>query len=411
MTRFWLFFYFLLCAFSSQAQQSKQVRELEKKRLAALAGIEEINSLLKENVLTISNALNRLNLLDQQLDSRKKIIQMLNQEIASLDEDVNFKDMQVKTLEKDLDAKKQYYATSLRKMYSHKNSQDNLLFILSSKNLSQSFHRLIYLKAYSDWQKKQAEEIIEKGSKINQEKELLIASRDEKQLLLNSRLQEEEQLNREEANKKAEVKKLENNKRKLQEDLTKKEKQANALNRQIEKIIAEEVLKSEKAAQSESGENRTADIKGGYAMTKSERTLSSNFSDNKGKLPFPLKGKYQVVGYFGVHKHKELSRIETKNNGIDIETTSGNEARAVFDGIVSCIFTLPGYNNSIIIRHGNYLTLYSNIEQVYVKQGERVNTGQALGNIYTDSEKGNSTLLHFEIWKEQAKLDPLAWIK
>jgi murein DD-endopeptidase MepM/ murein hydrolase activator NlpD len=101
----------------------------------------------------------------------------------------------------------------------------------------------------------------------------------------------------------------------------------------------------------------------------------------------------------------------TNNNGIDIETTSGNEARAVFNGVVSRIFTLPGYNNSIIIRHGNYLTLYSNIDQVYVKQGDMVNTGQVLGKIYTDVEKGNSTLLHFEIWKEQTKLDPLSWIK
>ena len=409
--RFRLSLYLLLCVFSLPAQQSIQVRELEKERLAALAGIEEINSLLKENILTISNALNRLNLLDRQLISRKKIIQLLDQEIASLDEEVNLKNMQIKALEKDLDAKKQHYATSLQKMYSHKNGQDNLLFILSSKNFSQSFRRMMYLKAYSGWQKKQAEEIVGKQNVINQEKKWLVANRDEKQNLLNSRLVEEEQLSREEASKKAEVKKLENNKKKLQEDLAKKERQANALNRQIEKIIAEEVLKSEKAAQSDSGENRTADVKGGYAMTQSERNLSVHFSDNKGKLPFPLRGKYQITGYFGVHKHKELPRIETKNNGIDIETTSGNEARAVFDGFVSRIFTLPGYNNSIIIRHGNYLTLYSNIDQVYVKQGEKVSTGQALGNIYTDSEKGNSTLLHFEIWKEQTKLDPLSWIK
>ena len=417
-----LFLYSLLCVASLSAQKSMQVQELEKERLLTLAAIEETSLLLKENTLTMSNALNRLNLLVQQIISRKKIIQLLNQEIASIDEDINFKDIQIETLEKDLEAKKKTYAIAIRKMYSHKNNQDNLLFILSSKNFSQSYHRIMYLKAFSGWQKKQADEIVNNQNKINREKELLVANRNEKQDLLNSRQNEENQLNIEEANRKAEVKKLEGNKRTLQDELAKKEREANALNKQIERIIAEEVLKAEKAAKeavakeinnanTEKVESRTAEVKGGYAMTNSERNLSSTFAGNKGKLPFPLNGKYNIVGYFGVHQHKELSRVVTKNNGIDIETTSENEARAVFNGVVSRVFTLPGYNNSIIIRHGNYLTLYSNLDQVYVKQGDNVNTRQALGKIYTDKEKGNATTLHFELWKEQTKLDPLDWIK
>jgi len=409
--KFRLFFYLLLCVFSLPAQQSMRISELEKERLATLAEIEETNLLLKENTLTMSNALSRLNLLVRQINSRKKIIQLLDQEITSLNKEIGFKEMQIKTLEKDFEAKKQQYTTSIRKLYSHNINQDNLLFILSSRNFTQSYHRIMYLKSYSNWQKKQADEMVEKRNKINKERELLVAHRSDKLNLLKERQSEENQLSKEETSKKAEVKALEKNKKKLQDDLTKKQKQANALNRQIEKIIAEEVLKSEKAAKSESGENRTAEIKGGYAMTESERTLSSTFAGNKGKLPFPLKGNYKVVGYFGIHQHKDLSKIVTNNNGIDIETTSGNEARAVFNGVISRIFTLPGYNNSIIVRHGNYLTLYSNIDQVYVKQGDKVNTGQTLGKIYTDRENGNSTLLHFEIWKEQTKLDPLSWIK
>ena len=406
-----LFLYLLFFAFSLPAQQSLQVRELEKERLATLADIEETNRLLKENTRTTSNALNRLNLLIQTINARKKIILLLNQEITSLDKEISSKEIQIKTLENDFESKKKQYAVSLRKMYLHKKNQDNLLFILSSQNFTQSFHRIMYLKAYSGWQKKQAEEIIEKQNTINQEKELLLTHRNDKINLLNERQSEEKQLSKEEESRKAEIKTLEKDKKTLQTELAKKEKQADALNRQIQKIIAEEVSKSETAAKSESGVNRTAEVKGGYAMTESERILSSTFAGNKGKLPFPLRGNYKIVGYFGIHQHKELSRIVTNNNGIDIETTSGNEARTVFDGVVSRIFTLPGYNNSIIIRHGNYLTLYSNIDQVYIKQGDRVNTGQALGKIYTDKEKGNSTLLHFEIWKEQTKLDPLSWIK
>ena len=412
--KFKLLTYLLLGALSLSAQQSIRVHELEKQRLATLAAIEETNQLLKENTLTASNALNRLNLLIQQIDSRKKIIQLLNQEISSLDDDIDFKETQTQSLEKELDVKKQHYAASIRKMYLHKNNIDNLLFILSSQSFTQSFHRIMYLKAYSGWQKKQAEDITEKQNTINEERTLLIARRNEKLNLLNERQSEENQLAKEEENKKSEVQTLEKNKKKLQNDLAKKEKQANALNRQIEKIIAEEVLKSEQAAKatkSKSEENRTAEVKGGYQMTQSERTLSSSFAENKGKLPFPLKGNFKIVGYFGIHQHKELSKITTNNNGIDIETTPGNEAKAIFNGVVSRVFTLPGYINSIILRHGNYLTLYCNLEQVYIKQGDTVKTGQAIGKIYTDNEKGNSTLLHFEIWKEQTKLDPLLWIK
>jgi len=406
-----LFPFLLLCIFSLSAQQSSQITELEKERLKTLAEIEETNRLLNENTKTTGNALNRLNLLTQQIISRKKNIQLLNGEITSMDEEIRSKEMQIKTLESDLESKKQNYAASLRKMYLHKNNQDNLMFILSSQNFTQSFHRIMYLKAYSGWQKTQAEAIAEKQNTIRQEQQLLVVQRVDKQKLLDERQSEKKQLSREEENKKNEIKTLEKNKKTLQSDLVKKEKQANALNRQIEKIIAEEVLKSEKAAKSDNVENRTAEIKGGYAMTVSERTLSSTFAGNKGNLPFPLKGNYKIVGYFGVHQHKELSKIVTINNGIDIETTSGNEARAIFEGIVSRIFTLPGYNNSIILRHGNFLTLYSNIDQVYVKQGDKVNTEQKIGKIYTDKENGNSTLLHFEIWKEQTKLDPMEWIK
>lgn len=403
--------YLFFCVFSLSAQKSKPRSELEKEKTNTLNEIKETNRLLSENTHTLSNALNRLNLLGQQITLRKKMILLLNNEIISLDEEIGAKEIQIQTLENELETKKQQYALSVRKMYLHKINQNYLLFILSSQNFSQSFHRMTYLRTYSGWQKKQAEDIIEKQRSVHQEKALLIAFRNEKVDLLNKRQSEESQLNKEEESKKAEVQTLEKNKKALSEELAKKEKQANVLDQQIKKIIAEEILKSQEAAKIKSGQKRTAEIKGGYQMTTSERTLSSTFADKKGKLPYPLTGTYKIVGGFGVHQHKELTRIVTNNNGIDIETTSGNEARAVFAGIVSRIFTFQGYSNSILVRHGNYLTLYSNIDQVYVKQGEMVNAGQKLGKIYTDPEKGNSTLLHFEIWKEFTKLNPLPWIK
>jgi len=406
-----LLFFLIFCFISLSAQQSFNVRSLEDERKVALAAIEETNRLIKENKLTTSNALNRLSLLGQQINARKNSIRLLNKEISSLEENIRIKELQIKSFEKELDAKKQQYAASLKKMYLYKNKQENLMFILSSKTLTQSYHRMMYLKTFSEWQKKQTEKIIEKQNVIKIEKEKLVAQRKNKTNLLDERKTEENLLNTEEANQKEEVRTLEKNQKKLQDDLAAKQRQANALSREIDRIIAEEVSKAAKAAKTTTSETRKAETKGGYAMTEKERVLSSTFAGNKGRLPYPVRGTYKVVGYFGVNKHKELKNIETNNNGIDIQTTSGNEAIAVFEGVVSRVFTFPGYNNSIIIRHGNYLTFYANLDQVYVKQGDRVNTRQPIGKIYTDIDKGNSTMLHFEIRKEETKLNPLEWIR
>ncbi|MDL2323382.1 peptidoglycan DD-metalloendopeptidase family protein [Bacteroidales bacterium OttesenSCG-928-A17] len=388
-------------------QQTVLVKQLEGQRKRILLEIETTSRLLTENKKTTSNALNRLNLLTQQITSRKSVIQLLNQEVKTIENNILSKERQIKDLEIELQRKKENYADAVKQMYVNKNKQNHLLFILSAKDFSQSFRRTLYLKEYSGWKVKEAESIREKQNQLNEQKNRLEKDRENKLALLDERKKEENKLAKEESVRKAEVDDLRKNQKQLSKTIAEKKKQADALNKQIEKIIAEEVAKSKKDTKSG---NRVASTQGGYAMTKEEQTLSTNFAGNKGKLPFPLQGNYRIVARFGVHQHKELKNVVTNNNGIDIETTPGNEARSVFDGVVSRIFTLPGYNNSIIVRHGNYLTLYSYIDQVYVKQGDKVKTGQKLGKIYTDPEKGNSTVLHFELWKEQSKQDPLPWL-
>ena len=390
------------------AQKPLIITDLEKERESALAEIEETNRLLNDNKLTIGNALNRLNLLNRRLESREKMISLLNREITNLDAGIAGKELQIRILETDIQVKKNNYANIVKKMYLNRNRlNNNLLFILSAKDLTQSIRRAKYLKEYSNWQKRQTSEIIEKQGKINEEKLALQIDKEKKLSLLTGRKNEEEQLTSEKTSQNKEIQILEKDKKKLLDELAKKKAQAGALDRQIAKIIAEETAK---AAGSQNQEVRQAEITGGYAMTATEKALSSSFADNEGNLPFPLKGIYKIVNYFGIHQYKELSKVTVNNNGIDLETTQGNEARSVFDGVVSRIFVLPGYHNSIIVRHGNYLTLYSNLEQVYVRQGDKVSTGQVLGKIYTDTENGNSTMLHFELWKEREKLDPLSWL-
>ena len=325
-------------------------------------------------------------------------------------------------------------------MYKRHTAQDKLLFVLSAESFGQSLRRIRYLREYADWQKRQAKAIVAKQEEIDLKRQEMEKTRAEKRALLGTRQEESQKLQREEAAQKEEVQQLNKKQKDLKAELRKKQKQAEVLNRQIEKQIAEEIAraeaearaareKAERAAREQAAKNkakeesgavkrnepireeRVAATKGGYAMTKSERQLSDNFGSNRGKLPYPVTGRYIVVATFGEQQHAELKYVRTSNSGIDIQATPGADARAVFNGVVTRVFVVPGYNNSVIVRHGNYLTVYSNLSQVYVKAGDTVSTRQALGKIYADPEEGQATILHFQLWKEKTKLNPLPWLQ
>ncbi len=406
---------------TASAQKSAAVRKLEEQRKAALAEIEMTDKLLKETTQSAQSSLNRLNLISSQILSRKKVIDLLNQETQAIDNQITSLQREISNLEKELKTKQENYSHSAQHMQRRQTSQDKLLFILSAENFTQSMRRMRYLREFAYWQKQQANDIIKKREEITARQTELKATREEKQALLQIREDERQKLQGEETNQKKEVQLLNKKQKDLQAQLRKKRQQANALNKQIEKQIAEEIAKAEveaKAARERApGEKaepakdeRIADTKGGYAMTPAEKKLSQDFAGNRGRLPLPLEGRYTIVGYFGEQQHQELKYVRTNNNGIDIQTNPGTDARAVFNGEVTSIFVVPGFNNSVIVRHGNYLTVYSNLSQVYVKKGDKVTTRQPLGKIFSDSENGNETILHFQLWKEKTKLNPAPWL-
>ncbi len=413
----------LLFVVFATAQDSKKIKNLELQQKTISAEIASINEILKETKRTTNTLLPRIALLDEQIRLQKESIELLNKQIKVLDEDVKEAEEKIDVLDKELAQKKEKYAISLRKMQYNKTSQDKLLFILSAESLSQSYHRLRYLKEYASWQKLQGKEIVGKQEELEKEKQALEITKKEKLALVHSKEAKNLTLQKEEDKKQAEVNELKKTEKSLEADLNKKKKQAEALNRQIEKAIEEEIAaaekkrieaeeKAKKSGKSvQPAEERVAESTGGYAMTKEERTLSGNFASNKGFLPYPLKGSYKIVGRFGVHQFKDLAKVQLNSNGIDIQTTPNNDALAVFDGVVTSIHPVPGYNNLVMIRHGNYLTIYANLKEVYVKYGSKVAIGQAIGKIFTDTENGNLTILHFELWKEQTKLNPEGWLR
>ena len=405
----YVWFILFICLFGVvSAQNSARVQALEKQRKEALAEVERINGLIAQTQATTKDYLRRLNLLSEQILSRKKVISLLGQEVEAINAQMNEMSQQIRRLEGELKEKQQNYGKSVRSMYRRQASQDKLLFILSAENFAQSLRRLRYLREYAAWQKRQASEIVEKQTEITQKRNALTQTRQEKQQLLAQQEKERKQLQTEENNQQKEVKALNKKKSQLQAQLREKRKQAQQLDRLIQEQIAREIAEAnrKKAA----NKQRKADVKGGYAMTKAEKALSDNFASNRGRLPYPVAGSYTIVSRFGEQQHEQLKYVRTNNNGIDIQTTPGTDARAVFKGVVTRIFTVPGFNHSIIVRHGNYLTVYSNLSQVYVKTGDQVDTRQALGRIFSDPEEHNATILHFQLWKEKTKLNPAPWL-
>lgn len=425
--RYTWFVIFMMVAIAAFGQKSSKVMQLEEQRKKALAEIETTNQLLKETNLTARNSLNRLNLLSRQILSRKKVISLLGQEVSELDGQIAAARHEIATLEKELGEKRNNYGKSVQGMYKRRSSQDKLLFILSADDFAQSMRRLRYLREYANWQKRQAAEIIDKQSEITLKQKELEKTRSEKNALLGVREEENKKLQAEEKGQKLEVQQLGKKQKELKAILRKRQQQAEVLNRQIEKQIALEIARAEaeaKAAREKEKstdksadktaaprEERVAETKGGYAMTREEKKLSDNFAGNRGRLPYPVAGRHTIVGTFGEQQHQELKYVRTNSNGIDIQTTPGADARAVFKGVVTRVFVIPGYNNSVIIRHGNYLTVYCNLSQVYVKTGDTVDTCQAIGRIFSDTENGNATILHFQLWKEKTKQNPALWLE
>jgi septal ring factor EnvC (AmiA/AmiB activator) len=427
--------YIVVCLFAvltGFAQKTARIRELENQRKAALREIELTDRLLSETRESTRNSLNRLNLLSQQIEQRRKVVSLLNQQISVIDKEIVDIRNEIFSLEKELNTKRSKYGFSIQKLQKHYTAQDKLLFIFSANNFTQSFRRMRYLREYADWQKKQAIEISGRQQTIKAKWEELEKTRTEKQSLLYVREEETQNLEEEERLQKKEIDELNKKQRQLQDDLKRKQRQAEALNRQIEKQIAEEVAHAEAEARisreleekskannaantaakkPETDNNkRVADSKGGYAMTKEEKQLSDNFAARRGRLPVPVTGQYSIVSLFGEHQYQDLKYVRIVNNGIDIQATTNSEARAVFEGKVTSVFVQRGFNHSVIIRHGNFLTVYSNLNEVYVKQGDQVKARQTIGKIFTDSENDNTTILHFELWKEREKQNPQPWL-
>lgn len=395
------------------AQNSKKVQSLKKQQTTALQNIKNTNQQINKTQKTQLQALHRLEAISTEIAHINDSIKTLNAEMARTMEQEKQLTAEIADLERSLAAKKESYAKAVRSMTVRRdNRYDALMFILSASSLDQAYRRFRYLQEFSSWRKQEAKKIVKQRDDLNQRRTELLRVRKAQGEVLALRTAASQQLIRQQREQRTLVAGLRKKERTLKQELKKQQQQADALGRRIQEVIEEEARKAAEAAAAKKKNSATKpSTQAGYQMSKDEEQLSRNFAQNRGKLPTPLSGRYRIIAHFGTQQHPDLKYVKINNQGIDMQTQPGTKARSVFDGVVTSIFVMPGYNTSIIVRHGEYLTIYSNLSTIYVKTGDRVKTGQELGIIYSDPEEDNRTVLHFQIRKETTKLDPELWLK
>lgn len=409
MKRIILLFSLVFVLTSIFAQSSNRISDLEKKRKEALERIEETSRLLNKNKTTTKNTIYKLNVLNDKIKARERFLGTISSEMNSIDKNVNEVKGEYTETSRQLSVKKEKYAKSIRLMSRRNKSEDKLMFLLSSQDFNQLTRRVRYLSEYSDFLKIQAIEITKKQAELKEKRVALETAYVEKKTVKEKEEREKSILSKEKSQQNEMIKGLKSNEKLLVAEISKQKKLADNLNRQIENIIAEEARKAATAAAKE--KNRVAETKGGYAMTQQEKVVSGDFSKNQGILPLPVSQPGSIIVHYGEQKYQDLKYVQNSSKGIDIQTRQGATATAIFDGIVSKVFPLPGFNNSIIVRHGNYLSVYANLISLNVKAGDKVKTGQSLGKIFTDTKQNNMTVLHFQLWKDTQRLNPETWLR
>lgn len=393
----------LLITFSATvyAQKGKSKSQLQSEISSLQKEISTANQLLKKTTSDKEMTLNEISLLDTKIRNRERLIKAYDEQIALLDKEIDAGQSSILTLNADLSKLRKEYAKMVSFAYRNRSQYTKLGFVFASNDFNQAFRRIRYIRELNDARKVKMNQIANTEQHISREveanqqiREQQVAMRADEKVQQAALQQERKELNRQVAN----LKKKEGS---IQQDIKNKQQQAKKLQKAIDDIIAEEIHAANKAKNTPKSDK-------GMALTPAELTLSSNFANNKGKLPWPVE-RGVISSSFGKHASVVSNRVTITNNGIDIATIEGAQAWAVFDGEVTSVTQLTGANTVVIIRHGEYFSVYSNLENVTVKRGDKVTTKQPIGTVHTNLPE-NKTELHFELLKETNRQNPASWL-
>lgn len=382
--------------------QSK--KEIEKKKQKLHQEIEFNRGLLEETRKNKRSSLNQLVTLNKQISIREELISTIGTEVRIMDRQIAEAASIISAMEEDIKKLKEEYAKMIYYAYKNNNSYNRLMFIFASDDFNQAYKRLKYLQQYSEYRRAQRDLIERTQQALNSKKSELEEKKISKTKLLKNQEGQKQELDHEKTEQVAVLNQLQEKEKKLREEIAKKQRDESRLTALLEDIIRKEIENAREKAKKE-GKKTEAGV---LAMTPEAQKLSNDFAGNRGKLPWPVE-QGNVTGTFGRHPHPVLTNIIVNNNGIDINSNKGAIARSVFEGEVRAVVVIPGAQKAVVVQHGEYYTLYSNLEEVFVKMGDKVITKQSIGRIYTEEEDAK-TEVHLEIWKGNVKMNPAEWI-
>jgi septal ring factor EnvC (AmiA/AmiB activator) len=392
----------ILLVLFSQNTNAQSKKDLERKKKKLQKEIQLTNKLLKETRKDKDLSVDELLKLKSKINSRSNLIAAMNSEMRLINKEITNSKQGITDLENELIHLKSEYAKIIYYAFKHRSSFDKMMFIFASENINQAYKRLKYIQQYAEYRKGQAKEIVKTQSSLEEKIATLNESNEEKTVLVSLEEQEKQNLAVEKAEQENIVQKLQGKEQELKDKLRKKEKAKQKLQKAIQRIIEAEIRKAREAAK------KAGNTSKGFPMTPEALKLSNSFAANKGKLPWPV-SQGVITAQFGKHPHPVLAGIVINNNGIDISTTKGATSRAIFAGVVSSVAIIPGEGKVVMIRHGEYLTVYSYMSEVFVSKGDKIDLKQELGVLVNEAGK-SKTQVHLEIWKGMTKLNPKYWI-
>ena len=378
-------------ASKATSSQSQSVKNLKSQREKTLKELEETKKMIQQTNSNEKATVNKLNLLNKDIQTRKRLIHDLNYEIQGLDQEMTRLSMKRDSLQADLEALKESYAELVRQSHYTIADESPLLFILSAEDFQQMLRRVRYMQEFQQFRKEQVARIENTQAEIDMQNQMLSENKSDKEEAVRTHKVQQDNLSRDEKKQKAMLEQLKKKKSTLLAQQKKQQKKADDLNRKIEELIAKEMSKSE-----------------GKALSKEQTLIAGGFEKNKGRLPMPVEKGF-ISGHFGVQAHPTLEKVTVNNKGVYIQTSAGTQARAVYEGEVTSCFVMSG-TTAVIIQHGNYRTVYSGLASVSVKKGDKVKAKQAIGTIYSDPEDDNATTLFFQIWLNKNILNPEQWL-
>ncbi|MFV0392616.1 MAG: murein hydrolase activator EnvC family protein [Paludibacteraceae bacterium] len=442
----------LTCFFQLQAQTVDQLR---KQRKEIQDRINETNKLLQKTQKEEKVSKRKLNSLQKNLNDRRKLINTYNAEINLLDKTINQLTVEKNELEKQLDELKQEYAKLIQNTQMNRNSYSKLMFLLSAKDFDQTLRRARYLQEFADYKKTQVNQIESVKRQIEQKTDSLDINKINKLEALKTKEIESNKLKKEESEEKILLATLQKEEKKLADEYRSHQRRRDQIDNRIQQVIAEEIRKAEAKRRAEEIRRKAEEARMAEALakknapkatpstgtakeplkttqpksvetttetkttasstsvsvsatTREEQLLSGGFAKNRSRLPWPV-DRGVISGRFGTQPHPDLKYVTINNKGTYFRSPSGTNARAVYDGVVTRRFSLPGSGSAVIVQHGSYRTVYGNLSTVYVREGEKISAKQPIGRIFTDEESGQAEL-QFQIWNGNSMLNPESWI-